>query len=1216
MSAPSVRRPIHRGSVLAAGLFVDTRVLGEDAARERLLRSMGAGARVVRSGSLLVASLRAPSRLTTTESPAGLLVRYGDVLSSAPLESDELAVLNTAGPAAVIVLGGEPVVVPLDGAPAEDAASWIDVSDFEVASGVKPLGRERKVPVAVLAPKEVDVRGSLGVAAAPPEASEVRRALLQGNTASGEGGRPAGPGPAGAGVWASLAARFFAGLGTILSYLIPSLGAGASGAGWGEGTAAPAATVQGRPAGRTWLSRFSRKLHMLALQALVWSRLVRVVGRRQAEYLSRMLDMFERGDLDAALRHAIALGGETEGEPAPPGLGTPTPREDLAIVPRRRGGGITMYSGPVLFEELRRRYRRAFEQLERAGEVEKAAFVLAELLGANEEAVGFLEKHGRLRLAAEIAEARGLPAGLVVRQWFLAGDARRAVRLARATGAFADAVHRLETSGRKKEAAALRLAWADALAQAGSYVAAVDAVWPVEPARELAARWLDLAIEAGGPTGAQMVARKARLFPGSLPEMRDRVLGLLREPGEEGAAVARGLAQEIGSFGEHPSSRALAKPVVRALLRMTVAPDGESERRALADTMLKTARDPLLSEEVRMLFRKVASGRRAGVSVEAAATTREHGPHGPNEDAFLAALLSVEDAADGARPIRGDAGKVGIALGVFDGMGGMAAGGIASGLAAETVTANLRRTFPRSESLPASALSLRAAVSAAGWAIHRRAMTDGRARGCGSTAVVATVFGDTLIVAHVGDSRAYLLRGGRLTALTRDHRLLNELGSLRLVDEVLKGFSQGERAEVYRKIITRALGLAESVQVDVATVRLCDGDVVLLCTDGVWEALPEDRLASLLSSGEPPEELCAALDQACGVGAAQDDRTAVIARVSGKALPPPKDGPAEVQPFDAAGAAVLLRENEERLVIRRAPGTAGALPISDVAELPDGRLLAALGELGAWLLSRDGRPLTRFAEPAQDIVMSDGGDRALLLARRGEITRVARLDLARRRRQPWCDARVTACAPGFDGSIWYVAQGDTLYAIDATQAGWEHLWQVSEPGARILAVAREPTSLAALFELEHRGYEVWTWHLPSHRLLGRSRLDGVGRVLAASLSPRGELAALELAGDGGGSSLYVLRKQGAEVIGVAGEPGEPRRSALSEEWLVTPGGERGGALDVFDTGAARLRLRVALEGSRPTGRICGDHLLVFDDRGRLLVISLATGAVIREARLT
>src|SRR5947208_1315692 len=82
--------------------------------------------------------------------------------------------------------------------------------------------------------------------------------------------------------------------------------------------------------------------------------------------------------------------------------------------------------------------------------------------------IAFLEKHGQHRLAAELAESRDLPAGMVVRQWFLARDVRRAIRLAEERGAFADAIARLERTHRS-EAQALRMLWAERLASKGDY---------------------------------------------------------------------------------------------------------------------------------------------------------------------------------------------------------------------------------------------------------------------------------------------------------------------------------------------------------------------------------------------------------------------------------------------------------------------------------------------------------------------------------------------------------------------------------------------------------------------------------------------------------------------------------------------------------------------------------------------------------------------------
>src|SRR6185295_8622864 len=125
-------------------------------------------------------------------------------------------------------------------------------------------------------------------------------------------------------------------------------------------------------------------------------------------------------DIDGALRHAIPLAAEAG--PRRPLLRAFSPRPDLHIRPERSRPWSVAEISPDLHGELRRLYRDAFHRLEAQSRVEEAAFLLAEVLHADEEAVAFLERHGRLRLAAELAEARDLPSGLVVRQWFLAGD--------------------------------------------------------------------------------------------------------------------------------------------------------------------------------------------------------------------------------------------------------------------------------------------------------------------------------------------------------------------------------------------------------------------------------------------------------------------------------------------------------------------------------------------------------------------------------------------------------------------------------------------------------------------------------------------------------------------------------------------------------------------------------------------------------------------------
>jgi hypothetical protein len=273
--------------------------------------------------------------------------------------------------------------------------------------------------------------------------------------------------------------------------------------------------------------------------------------------------MIDRGAVAAALRHAIPLGGKDAGGPVAPALGVPTPRSDLTISLGPSGPSTAMVAATDLYTHLRAKYRAVFERLERAGRIDEAAFVLAELLHEDEEAVAFLERHGRLRLAAELAEARRLAPGLVVRQWFLAGDVARAVRLARRHGAFADALVRL---GNHERAPELRLLWAETLAEAGQFAAAVDVIWPVESARRLGAAWIDLAIAQGGASAARMLVKKLALVPASFAAVRDKVLALLADDGPRAPLERRAFAEALVTGNISAEARTLARPALRALV--------------------------------------------------------------------------------------------------------------------------------------------------------------------------------------------------------------------------------------------------------------------------------------------------------------------------------------------------------------------------------------------------------------------------------------------------------------------------------------------------------------------------------------------------------------------------------------------------------------------------------------------------------------------------
>jgi len=296
--------------------------------------------------------------------------------------------------------------------------------------------------------------------------------------------------------------------------------------------------------------------------------LSRLFGRRQAAYVDRVVEMFEDGDIEAALRHAIPIRGAAGGEELPePAMGLPEPREELRVTARVGHSGRSM-SVTGAFSKLEEHYRRAVRQLIHRGQIREAAFVLAELLDEGEAAVELLEDHDEHQLSAEIAEAKVLAPGLVVRQWFLAGDRERGVRVARRSGAFADAVMRLERDGRRgrRMARDLRQRWARTLAQAGSYSAAVDVVWPLEGLREQAGLWMEAAVALGGPAGARMLAKRLVLQPERFDDVYTQARTLLVARGRQAQWVRRALADGLLEVGNSPETQALARPTLRALV--------------------------------------------------------------------------------------------------------------------------------------------------------------------------------------------------------------------------------------------------------------------------------------------------------------------------------------------------------------------------------------------------------------------------------------------------------------------------------------------------------------------------------------------------------------------------------------------------------------------------------------------------------------------------
>ncbi len=207
---------------------------------------------------------------------------------------------------------------------------------------------------------------------------------------------------------------------------------------------------------------------------------------------------------------------------------------------------------------------------------------------------------------------------------------------------------------------------------------------------------------------------------------------------------------------------------------------------------------------------------------------------------------------------------------VADGMGGAQAGEVASELAADTV----RETeFDPSVSGKERVVAL---IKAANLRVHERAAVDVSASGMGTTMTVAMLQSDgTLAIGHVGDSRAYRLRDGELEQLTDDHSLVGEL--------VRRGELTPEEAAVHpqRSVITRALGTEPDVDVDVFTVETRDGDIFLLCSDGLTTMVDPETIAAILRrNGTELDAATHALIKAANDRGGDDNITAILFAVA------------------------------------------------------------------------------------------------------------------------------------------------------------------------------------------------------------------------------------------------------------------------------------------------------------------------------------------------
>jgi PPM family protein phosphatase len=222
--------------------------------------------------------------------------------------------------------------------------------------------------------------------------------------------------------------------------------------------------------------------------------------------------------------------------------------------------------------------------------------------------------------------------------------------------------------------------------------------------------------------------------------------------------------------------------------------------------------------------------------------------------------------------------EVGYGMVVADGMGGMAAGEVASRLAITTLVHLVLGTpdwimRPGEHEFEELLRRMAERYRLVGATLNAASWSDPRLTGMGTTMTVAASLGADLFVGHLGDSRAYLLRGGALHQLTRDHTLAQELAE--------RGIIRREEVATHRMrhILTRALGgTADQNEAEVQKLTLADQDQILLCSDGLTDMVDDAAIAAVLGRAASAGEACTALVDLALKNGGRDNVTVVLAR--------------------------------------------------------------------------------------------------------------------------------------------------------------------------------------------------------------------------------------------------------------------------------------------------------------------------------------------------
>jgi serine/threonine protein phosphatase PrpC len=314
---------------------------------------------------------------------------------------------------------------------------------------------------------------------------------------------------------------------------------------------------------------------------------------------------------------------------------------------------------------------------------------------------------------------------------------------------------------------------------------------------------------------------------------------------------------------------------------------------------------------------------------------REH-----NEDNFLVVDVTLSKRGIDDKPIDAILGDRGCVLAVCDGMGGAAAGEVASQMAVDTIHEMMTAGGPPKDR-DHFARRLVRAVEEAGSRIFSAAKLDRSRRGMGTTSTVVGLVDSTLFVGQVGDSRAYVLRGDQFALITKDQSLVNQL--------IEAGQLTEEEAEAFEhsNIILQALGTTEEVTVDLTFLELRRGDRLLVCSDGLSGLVHADMMKDVLRASRDLVDASNQLIAMANAGGGHDNITVIVAEFDGKALKEP-DGSAKVAyqqyPLPPASPDTVDPPPPRPTSVK----PSAAKPGADVKSIPSLAPEAGGGALGRW----------------------------------------------------------------------------------------------------------------------------------------------------------------------------------------------------------------------------------------------------------------------------